>query len=343
MVGLNFPQFAYRRILQRSRTVNEAVDLLISTRNLGGPGFVVLADAGGATAMAECRPSGCAIYRPEGDWFAQSNYARTREMVPHDRGRTPDSVRRRAAMEAAVRPYLGAITPEVAANILRDRSSSPYVNDSIVANLFVMDSLVVEPASRTLWHSTANEPFAPFGEMVPFSPVGETKAEKLDADPRLGEASMRYQGEVISSMRIATRLTDSGRSKEALALWNGVARRNEEFVEPSRMAWARARILASIGKDQEADQLLAPLDTDSTPAEVRVYALLARGAVARRLGKSDQALALYQRAAQCLDSLPQYAQSSLFATAREQVKRALAGSTPDGALSDLPDLAMVPR
>ena len=343
MVGLNFPQFAYRRILQRSRTVKEALDLLNSTRNLGGPGFVVLADAGGTIAMAECRPSGCAVYRPEGDWFAQSNYARTPEMVPHDRGRTPDAVRRRAAMEAAARPHLGAITPAVAASILRDRSSSPYINDSIVANLFVMNSLVVEPASRTLWHSTTNEPFAPFGEMVPFSPVGEAGAEKLDADPRLGEASMRHQGEVISWMRTATRLTDSGRSNEALALWDRVARSNDAFVEPSRTAWARARILASMGRDQEADQLLAPLDTDSAPAELRVYALLARGVVAGRLGKSDQARALYHRAAQCLDSLPQYAQSSLFATAHEQVTRALAGTAPDGAVSELPDLAMVPR
>jgi tetratricopeptide (TPR) repeat protein len=246
-------------------------------------------------------------------------------------------------MEAAVRPHLGAITPEVAANILRDRSSSPYINDSIVANLFVMNTLVVEPASRTLWHSTTNEPFAPFGEMVPFSPVGEAKAEKLEASPRLGEASMRHQAEVIASMRMATRLTYSSQSKEALALWDGVARRNETFVEPSRIAWARARILASMGSYREADHLLEPLDADSTPPELRVYALLVRGAVAGRLGKSDQARALYQRAAQCLDSLPQYAQSSLFATAREQVTRALAGAALDGALSDLPDLAMVPR
>jgi hypothetical protein len=98
-----------------------------------------------------------------------------------------------------------------------------------------------------------------------------------------------------------------------------------------------------MGSYREADQLLEPLDTDSTPPEVRVYALLARGAVAWRLGKSDQALALYRRAARCLDSLPQYGQSSLFATAREQVTRALAGTASEGALSDLPDLAMVPR
>ena len=283
MVGLNFPQFVYRRILQRSRTVNEAIDLLNSTRDLGGPGFVVLADAEGTIAMAECRPSGCAVYRPEGDWFAQSNYARTTEMVPPDRGRTPDAVRRRAAMEAAVRSHLGAITPEVAANILRDRSSSPYVNDSIVANLFVMNSLVVEPASRTLWHSTTNEPFTPFGEMVPFSPVGDARAKKIDADPRLGEESMRHQGEVIASMRMATRLTDSGRSKEALALWDRIAQSNEAFVEPSRVAWARARILASIGSYQEADQLLAPWTPiprrrklESRPTRAR-----SRGAAAR--------------------------------------------------------------
>ena len=245
-------------------------------------------------------------------------------------------------MEAAVRLHLGTITPAVAANILRDRSSSPYVNDSIVANLLVMNSLVVDPASRTLWHSTTNEPFTPFGEMVPFSPVGEAKAEKLDADPRLGEASMRHQREVIASMRTATRLTDSGRSKEALALWDRIAQSNEAFVEPSRVAWARARILASIGSYQEADQLLAPWTP--IPRRRKLESMpYSRGAVARRLGKSDQALALYQRAGQGLDSLPQYAQSSLFATAREQVAEGLKGAAPDGALLDLPDLAMAPR
>jgi tetratricopeptide (TPR) repeat protein len=176
-----------------------------------------------------------------------------------------------------------------------------------------------------------------------FSPVGEAKAKKLAADPRLEEATMRHQGEVIGSMRIAINLTDSRRLTEALALWNGVAGRNEAFVEPSRVAWARARILASMGRDHEADQLLAPLDADSTPAEVRVYALLARGALAGRLGRSEQALAIYHRAAQCLESLPQYAQSSLFAAAREQVTVGLTGAVPDGALLDLPDLAMVPR
>jgi hypothetical protein len=58
---------------------------------------------------------------------------------------------------------------------------------------------------------------------------------------------------------------------------------------------------------------------------------------------ADEIAALLGRAARCLDSLPQYAQSSLFATAREQVTRALAGTAPYGELSDLPDLAMVPR
>jgi tetratricopeptide (TPR) repeat protein len=203
--------------------------------------------------------------------------------------------------------------------------------------------LVVEPASRTLWHSTTNEPFAPFGEMVPFSPVGEAKAEKLAADPRLEEATMQHRREVIGSMRIATNLTDSRRLAEALTLWNGVAGRNEAFVEPSRVAWARPRILASLGRDHAADQLLAPLDADSTPAEVRVYALLARGALAGRMGRSEQALAIYHRAAQCLESLPQYAQSSLFAPAREEITQGLAGTAPKGALQDLPDLAMVPR
>jgi tetratricopeptide (TPR) repeat protein len=343
MVGLLFPQFGYRRILQRARTVDEAIGELNTVRNLGGPGFLVMADAGGAIAMAECRPSGCALYRPKGDWFAQANHARTAEMIPHDRGRVPDSFGRLAAMEAAVGRRVGSIDPAIAAEILRDRSSSAYVNDSIVANLFVMNSLVIESATKTLWHSTSKEPIAPFGEMVAFSPTSETKAESLDADPRLETSEMRHQLEVINRMREATRLTDSDHLAEALALWNGVAQSNEPFVEPSRLAWARARILLKMGRNQEADHLLEPLDRDGTPDDVRAFALVARAGIAQRSGRPTQALATYRRASAFLASVPQYSGSSLFALAHDQVVRGLAGSLSEDAIVGLPDLALVPR
>jgi hypothetical protein len=76
---------------------------------------------------------------------------------------------RRATMEAVVRPHLGSITPEIAAQIPRDRSNSRYVNDSTVANLFVLNAAVIHPASKTLWQSTTMQLQAPFGETVLFS------------------------------------------------------------------------------------------------------------------------------------------------------------------------------
>ena len=94
-----------------------------------------MADASGEIAMVECLPAACSVFRPDGDWFAQSNHARTPEMIPHDRYRSPDSFERRAGMERAVTPHLGRLDPELAAVILRDRSLARWANDSSVGNL----------------------------------------------------------------------------------------------------------------------------------------------------------------------------------------------------------------
>jgi hypothetical protein len=86
-------------------------------------------------------PSWCAVFRPDGAWFGQANHARTPEMIPFDRYRSPDSFDRRAGIERAVERHLGALTPETAAEILRDRATHPWPNASNVANLGVLNAV----------------------------------------------------------------------------------------------------------------------------------------------------------------------------------------------------------
>src|SRR4030042_494246 len=124
-----------RRALQRAASVEEGIRIFEETRLRGISTFMVMADAAGEIAMVECTPDACAVFRPEGDWFGQANHARTEAMIPHDGDRSPDSFERRAGMESAGQPHLGRLTPEVAAQILRDRANGRYANASTVANL----------------------------------------------------------------------------------------------------------------------------------------------------------------------------------------------------------------
>ncbi len=300
---LGLPQIPYRRIMQRADSVDAAIAIFEEVGNRGGAGFVVLADAAGNIAQVECIPSRCSVFRPEEDWLAQANHARTPEMIPHDLGRQDDSFRRHHAMEDAVRRYAGRIAPELAARILRDRSNSRYVNDSTVANPYVLNSAVVHPASGTLWHSTTMQPSAPFGEMVPFSVARDvSRTPPLPADPRLGTPQLEYEVAVIEEMRRATRLFEEGRLDEAGVIWDRVAGQGEPSLEPARLAFARARVRWTRGELEEADALLEGVDRDDTLFTVRVWGLAARAAIADRLGRRADALSLYRRTQALLDS-----------------------------------------
>ncbi|RIK92410.1 MAG: hypothetical protein DCC71_24495, partial [Proteobacteria bacterium] len=186
-VGMRLPQWPHRRALQVARTVDDGIALFVGARERGISTFMVMADAAGDLAMVECSPSRCAVFRPEGDWFGQSNHARTPEMIPFDVGRSPDSFARRAGVERATEPHLGRLTPALAAEILRDRSHSPWPNASNVGNPFVLNAAVLHPASRTLWHSTAQQPHAPFGAYAAFTLApGAAPPPALPASPWLG-------------------------------------------------------------------------------------------------------------------------------------------------------------
>jgi hypothetical protein len=303
-IGLR-PRWPYRRILQKATTVAEAVRLISESPNRGMSGFVSLADAGGDVALLECTAQACESVAVNGDWFAQSNFARTEKMVPHDRGRSLDAFTRRPAMEAAVGAALGTITPEVASAILRDRSNSPYVNESVVANASAFHSVIIHPASRALWHSTARQPQAPFGELAGFTPASDSPPPPaLPADERFSSPEMEREHALISDVRHAMRLFDEGDVPEALAIWEGLA--DEPLLEPRRTRWACARAKWTLGEVEAALALLEGLEGDETPFDVRANALAARAQILDRLGRREEALAAYRTAGEYLEANAQY-------------------------------------
>jgi hypothetical protein len=337
------PQMRDRRALQTATTVEQGLRVFTNVRRRAMPTFMVMADATGDIAMIECTPSAYAIFRPEGDWFAQSNHARTPEMIPFDRYRSEDSFQRRAAMEAAVRPHLGSITPDIAAQILRDRSNSPYVNDSTVANLSVLNAAVIQPAAKTLWHSTTMQPEAPFGEMVPFSvAAGVPLTHTLPADPRLGTAAMQHEAAVVQQMRQAARAFNAGKFVEAQRIWDDLARRGESILNPARLAYGRAAARIQRNQLTGADALLATIDPEHAPFDVALASAVDRGVIADRLGRRADAIGLYRQAAAYADAHPEYT-DRFVAEMRAVITAGLSHPLDRGPFPETPALQAVPE
>ncbi len=344
MMGLGFPRLLYRRVLQRARTVGEALVLLADGGNRGGAGILVLADADGDLALVECTATACAVHRPTEDWLAQSNHTRTPAMRDHDEGRTADSDRRRLAMETAVRRHVGAIDPPIAAAILRDRSNTAFLNDASIANLRVLNAAVVDPRARRMWHSTAQQPLAPFGAMVPLAVEGDADdVPVLPADARLESAAFRRDVEVVAAMRQAERLYAVGRVGDAGALLDRLAADPGARREPHRLAWARARARWSTGRLAEAETLLAAADADAAPFEVRAHARVARAIVADRQGDRAVALRHYRAADAYLAAHPAYDAPLLVGPLHGWIDAGLARPAIGGRFPAMPALQCIPQ
>ncbi len=344
MFGLGFPRYLYRRVLQRARTVGEALALLAEGGNRGGPGFVLLADAAGDVALAECSATRCAVHRPADGWLGHANHSRTPEMHDHDEGRSADTDRRRRAMEAGVARHLGRITAPIAAEILRDRANSVFMNDATVANLRVLNPVVVDPARRVLWHSTTQQPLAPFGEMLPLTvDGGSTDAAAIPADPRLATPAMQREVTTVAAMRQAARLFAIGRVGDAGALWDRMAADPASTLEPHRLAWARARVRWSTGRLREAEALLGAADAAAAPFEVRAHAKVVRGMIADRQGRRPDALASYRDAGAWLDAHPEYDAPTLVGPLRRWVADGLAAPATGRRFPAMPDLQCIPQ
>lgn len=343
ILGIGAAQWPLRRALQRAKTVNEGIEIFGRMKLRGLSGFVCMADAGGDIAMVECTPSAMAVFRPEDDWFVQTNHARTALMQEHDRGRSPDTFERFRAVEQAVMRHIGRITPAIAADILRDRSNSRYINGPVVGNLSVLNSAVVHPATKTLWHSTSMQPLAPFGEMVAFSPAEDAvPMPSIPKDARLGTAPMEREAAMIAEARRTARLFRAGKIEDAGRAWEHLQLEAEGLLEPERFVWARALVQFRSGRLEEANDLFTQLDQESIPFDLRAHALVARGLLADRQGRRPDALRFYQQAHDYIRGHP-YNHQFLVGPLERCIVAGMKAPQTAESLAWLPELQRVPR
>lgn len=246
-------------------------------------------------------------------------------------------------MEDAVRRHLGAITPPVAAQIIRDRTNSIAVNDATVANLFVLNAAVIQPATKTLWHSTTMQPEAPFGEMLPFSVGADVSTPPpLAADPRLATPEMEREHAVVALARRAVRAFDAGDFATAGGIWDALAARAQPILHPDRLAWARAAVRWKGGDLDGADRLLAEVDLERAPFEIAACTQVGRAVIADQRGRREDAVAHYRHARDYLGTHPEYTDDQT-EHLRTIVARGLEAPLAIDAVGPLPDLQYVPE
>jgi hypothetical protein len=331
-VGLWLPQWPHRRALQTAHTVDEGIQIFLDARERGISSFMVMADAAGDIAMVECSPRRCAVFRPEGDWFGQANHARTPEMIPFDRYRSPDSFDRRAGIERAVTQRLGALTPDAAAAILRDRGTAPWPNASNVANLAVLNAAIVHPASRTLWHSTTMQPEAPFGAYQAFT-FGDAAPAPIAASPLLGGEAMNRERAAVASARAALHALADERPADARAGFDALLAETQPVLDPRRLAIGAAAARFEQGDFAGAAETLLAPSAESAPVDVRIYALSMRALCADRLGRRDEAAALHRATLALIDSHPEWnVFEGVAALARDGSAHALVDREPELSL-----------
>jgi hypothetical protein len=309
----------HRRALQTARSVEDGIRVFQEAGSgIAFACFMAMADASGAIALVECRPEGgCAVFRPESDWFAHANHARSAANLPHDRYRSPDSFARQSGMEAAVRRALGALTPARATEILRDRTGARFPNATTVGNLFVLNAAVVAPAAGVLWHATSKQPSAPFGSYRGLSLAPKGEIPELPAAPELGTPPFARQLDAIERARRAIRAQRDAAQQadeaarragyaEARALWDELAAESPPRLDPARIALARAEALHGLGDLDAAYAALAPCEAPDAPFEARAEGLASRALLADRLGQRDEALRLWRATLAHLDAGPEY-------------------------------------
>jgi tetratricopeptide (TPR) repeat protein len=318
--SLLFPSWPHRSVLQKASTVEQAIEMIRKSGRRGLSAFYVLADATGDIAMVEWTPTDLAVFRPDGDWFGQANHARTEQMIQYDQYRHPDSFQRRAAMEAAVRPHVGNLTPELAVHIIRDRSGAAFANEPSVGNLYVLNPVVVHPASLTLWHSTVMQPHAPYGAFVPFTFSANSNPPTFPAIEAFVSGAFDKERAEIQAGRNAMKLHRDKRFEEARQAWDDLLASGPTTLNLCRLAVGRALTLYALNDPQGAYAALEPAVEPQAPFDVRGPALVSRGILADRLGLRNEAIQHYQAALEHFDSRPEF---TTFAPTKETAARGL--------------------
>jgi tetratricopeptide (TPR) repeat protein len=147
---------------------------------------------------------------------------------------------------------------------------------------------------------------------------------------------------IVRELREAMRLFDDGSVREAGAIWDRYAAKRESAVQPHRLDWARARARWTLGQLDEAVAILAELDVEDVPFDVRANALTARALVLDRQGQRPEVVAACRRAMAYLDENPQY-NDGLTAPLRKRAGNVLKAPQTAKPMPSFPALQGIPN
>ncbi|MHB8069949.1 MAG: C45 family autoproteolytic acyltransferase/hydrolase [Desulfobaccales bacterium] len=164
-----------REVLQYSRTLEEAVEIIKRSRVFVSDLFLVACGQTSRAVVVEKTPTKCAVRQASGDSLVCANHFLTPELErdPDNlkyvgEGTTLDRYRRMAEL---VDKFDESLAPEVAATILRDREVPggniiAYGNEAAINPLIATHAVIIDVSAGIIWVSQAPHQlggFVPFG------------------------------------------------------------------------------------------------------------------------------------------------------------------------------------
>jgi isopenicillin-N N-acyltransferase-like protein len=230
-----------REIMQHASTLSEAVAIIEKSEVFVADSYLLADGKSGEAIVVEKTPARCSTLRTNGEYIVCSNHFRT-DLLKDDEankkymteGTTIDRLNR---METLVRSSAGRLTPERAAEILRDREVPGGVragmgNAAAINMLVATHSVIIDATEGVIWVSAGPHQL---GAYLPFSlgafdePGGYPI---IPGDPMLFDGSYeRY----VKSRALASRaekLARNGRNPEAKALLWKAESYNPDFYLP---------------------------------------------------------------------------------------------------------------
>ena len=189
--------FVVRDVLQHAETLDKAVDIIKNSRVFVSDCYVVASRKAQTAVIVEKTPNRFSVRAPDGQYIICSNHFLSKDLKDDEgnqkymsEGTTVDRYKR---MEALVQQHAGAITPEAAARILRDREvpghSVGYGNEAAVNSLTASHSVIMDVSEGIVW--VAAYPHQ-LGAYVPFGLVkfeGPAGGRIIPADPILEDGT----------------------------------------------------------------------------------------------------------------------------------------------------------
>jgi tetratricopeptide (TPR) repeat protein len=177
----------------------------------------------------------------------------------------------------------------------------------VVANLFVLNAAIVEPARRILWHSDRIQPFAPFGSYIPIA-IGDDAElpAPIPASPRLATDTHAREAAAIDRVRAARNARHvAGDLERSLALWE-LAAADPGPLDPANLAIDHADSLLEAGRHEQAAALLKRAVGDDAGWDDRIHAALLLGVCADAAGERERAVARYTAAIALIEARPEF-------------------------------------